>query len=234
MNFTGFFKKRYPAFSLVEMGIVLIIMGAVLAVVWPMVHTLQQTQRHRATQEHQDLVVRSLAAYVLKERRLPCPARSGTGLAESACDGVTIGIVPFQTLGLSEKVAKNGAGNYFSYAVDAVLTRRFPRINISDPESREVTFCNAAREESFIKLIKNGHTIPNASLQDMLAFVLISHEKGGNYNASLSRTALRSPTVEQSENINDDATFDISEGVDRVTWLTRNNLMASYAKEVCR
>lgn len=78
------------------------------------------------------------AAFVQANGCVPCPTpaasyitngfglvRGATGTNPAACAGcsVTVGFVPFRSLGLSENMARDAYGRWLSFAVDATLTQ---------------------------------------------------------------------------------------------------------------
>lgn len=112
-------------FSLIELAIVLAIIGVIGGLSLPIVsHHLTQNKQSIAI-KHQDVIMRSLAAYVLRHGRLPSaasPAATGASLGEE-CENLSIGIVPFKSLGLDSNLCKDGYNNYISYVVEIELCK---------------------------------------------------------------------------------------------------------------
>jgi hypothetical protein len=81
----------------------------------------------RATKDNQSTVRNALLAYMASNKRLPCPATNIDGIeARTAgtpglCSGY-YGLVPYQTLGLSKRVALDGWENFLSYSVSPQWT----------------------------------------------------------------------------------------------------------------
>lgn len=95
--------RRQRGFSLVELGIVLVVLGliAVAFVAYWRSATVQKSQlAERALLE---VVERAVVGFAQSHARLPCPAADGEG-SESCASG-QVGLVPWRTLG----VADNGA-----------------------------------------------------------------------------------------------------------------------------
>lgn len=115
------------------------------------------------TELHAERVFRVMAGYVLRKGCLPYPAdpagNSGEQFPpppnESGWAGCKImrGIVPYKTLGLDEKYAKDGAGNYFTYIVTPGLCERgnLPSVGINN-----ITEFTAWPVSSYRKVLSSG------------------------------------------------------------------------------
>lgn len=99
--------KRWPAFSLVEMAIVLMITGMLLTHM-PALIKIHKT--HQAKQQI-DLAIKSLGAYVAKGSPLPLPAPPRTDE-----EFILKGTLPYEELGIIRK------GAPIKYNVDKALT----------------------------------------------------------------------------------------------------------------
>lgn len=137
-----FFKQRLrhfnlprlslPGFTLIEISIVMIIIGLLSGFGLPLLTNMLSQEKFHKTTQHQQYVLKALAAYVLVHHRLPCPARPDApeneqGMAQERClqnPALCQGLVPYRTLGLSAYHAKDGFKNWMTYAVNGDLTDR--------------------------------------------------------------------------------------------------------------
>lgn len=121
--------KNDKGFSLIEMAIVLIILGAVLA---PLFTFLTQQQANDTQREEQVKNERALAALALYARQFgvfPCPADPTLGPGDAdfgaagTCSGtVSQGGLPFQDLNLPYRSSVNSDNWKYIYAVTSDLT----------------------------------------------------------------------------------------------------------------
>lgn len=133
--------------SLIETAFVLVIMGVVMGAVVSSVNTFYMQMRIRKTEENQERIVRALAHFFARMQRLPCPADPaavGEAVGQMSTEQRYIGIVPFKTIGVPERVAKDGFGNWMTLCIDPSLTYYIPTPN-------KKSFC-----EDFFP--KNGYT----------------------------------------------------------------------------
>lgn len=223
--------RRLSAFSLIEVAIALIVMGIITGFAVPLITSNYRLAQHHKTDNHREQIVAALAGYVLKNNRLPSPALTTQGIGAQFCDRTEtcVGYVPFTILGLPEKTAKDGYGNWFTYAVNPKLTNPKDH-NIQN----RVVFCSVSQDIIKIRNIHDHHSISVPS-NDPIAFVLISH--GPNGSGALTDQGDRTEAVGLEEQ-NSQPTFEFVEGQapnfdHQVFWITRNNLMAFYAKKPC-
>lgn len=140
---TSRFRRKQQAFSLMEMSIVVLIIGIMIASIIP-IFTQQALQAKQAEQvANMQAIEDALLAFRIKNNRLPCPAQAN--LANSAanfgveaatpgtCTGGTlaaiavgadnvVGAVPVRTLGLDEHIAYDPWGQAYTYMVDERIT----------------------------------------------------------------------------------------------------------------
>jgi len=121
-------------FTLVEILVVLLIFGVVIAMAALITRAITAAQYRSLTNTRIATVDSALVQFVQQQRRLPCPA-DGTkdssannvglegGRNASGCTGNQQGgVVPWRTLGLSEVEATDGWGRRFTYRTDPKLT----------------------------------------------------------------------------------------------------------------
>lgn len=132
-------NKNNAGFTLVEIAIVLAIVGIIIGFSTQMLLPSLDRARVVNTQERLEKVADRLAAFAVKNNRIPCPATpDGSGVApfgyeiDSGVNGDspnttcynadTEGIIPFKTLGITEEDAKDGWGNYITYRISPVFS----------------------------------------------------------------------------------------------------------------
>jgi len=121
-------------FTLVEIAVVIVVLGFLLAMIAGIATALIGQQRREMTRQRMAGVETALALFVSQNKRLPCPADGrlagnavGAG-AEArvggACQTVggtansqTHGVVPWQSLGLAEQDVTDGWGSRITYRV---------------------------------------------------------------------------------------------------------------------
>ncbi len=97
---------RQQGFSLIEMAIVLVILGALLGgLMVPLSSQREVSQRQAAERQLQE-IRNALIGFAQANNRLPCPAQLGLGIEASALGNCTFpnGFVPFRDLGLQGTV----------------------------------------------------------------------------------------------------------------------------------
>lgn len=126
-------------FSLIELAILLLIAGGLAAASTMLGSAYLDGAEVRATRDNIKTLERAISAYAQANKRLPCPADEavspshadygkeasglGTCTAATTTSGeVKRGVLPFQTLGISQSLAYDAWGNRLSYFVDRRMT----------------------------------------------------------------------------------------------------------------
>ncbi len=171
MSFLSNFKKSHQdGFSLLELSIVLVILGMIGGISFAFVRTQMSRAALHKTRLHQDYVMNSIASFVEKNGRFPCPTGElNNGVSQISCRGPKAkGTVPYKTLGISEIYAKDGDKQPITYVVEPQLTQQLTNL----------------KEEpgGFIKVLsEDGSSVistqPHEKNPNYVAIVLISHEK---------------------------------------------------------
>lgn len=237
--------KKLPAFALVETAIALCILGIIGYMTLPLLGNVQLWQRTRTTQTHQEKIMEALAGYVLANKRLPCPAKTSDGEALSICTGhEKSGFVPYKTLGIDAKMAKNGNNHWMTYVVQPSLTSSKiqwiqPMQDLKvDPKT---IFCTTPHED-ILGVINEQHESCVVK-PDFVAAVIISHGNSGGY--ILDSGAVQPVTSLDPDKITNAQRGDqyITKALqnreaaifdDTVMFASRNNLMAQWAKFPCK
>jgi prepilin-type N-terminal cleavage/methylation domain-containing protein len=141
-----------PAFTLIEMAIVLVIAGIIAVMLLGASSAFLDNEKRKNVRARLDAVEVALVNFVAVNKRLPCPANgtkqsnAGAGLevlsAPGVCD-VTVaadGVLPWVALGLTEIEASDPWNARLTYRVDPALTQALPKpllMNMSncDPSS---------------------------------------------------------------------------------------------------
>lgn len=233
------------AFALLELAIALSILGVIAYMSMPLLGKLHHWQQARTTAMHQEQVIEALAAYVLTHQRLPCPATNTNGDAAAICTVAdsNIGFIPFRSLGISEKLAKDGHHHWMTYAIQPSLA--YARlIYLQPPElaiDPKTIFCATTADGALT--IHNAQDESAIKAPDFAAIILIAHGPSGGYYLDNGTTQI--VTSADVHKINYAArsgsfvtkmpqpsglhVFD-----DTVYFISRNNLMAQKAKYPCR
>ena len=224
-------KKRVKAFSLIEVGIVLLILGALGSFFTSFLDSTKSFYEKKTNQKKQSFIAKSLAGYVLQNRCLPgasLPTNQGSSVPDTY-----IGIVPYKELNLDPKSVKDGNGFWYTYAVHPTLTKTCIKHQREKDMFVNADFCNTKLDHSSLK-IKDQYL-----QEDGIAFVLVTHHKG---NGSISDNDQRnlscfSGSIEGSLeklNASDTGEFSSTNVKDIVSWFSRFNFMAQITKTPCQ
>lgn len=165
-------KIQHSGFSLIELCISLSILGIMIGVGSGLLKTYHRVHCQSVTAEHQNQVLKAVVWFVLQEKRMPCPALLETHGQESL--GRWSGLVPFRTLGLSQKVAKDGFGHWMRFIVEPSLTD----IQIRTP--RPLALCKIFLDAfSSLILLEKGEPIVPSGNKNGIACIIISHGAKG-------------------------------------------------------
>lgn len=128
-------RNQQSGYILIELAVVFVVAGFLLAVSFPLYNTYIQKNALIETHKRMDIIAKAYSNYIQMRGRLPCPASPldvvgtafGTERATCLAAGVApldnYGIIPYRTLGIPEQYAKDGWGNFFTYAVSPDFTR---------------------------------------------------------------------------------------------------------------
>ena len=119
--------KDERGFVLIEVAIAMMIFGLILGPGFAAWRTHNNLRKHRITLYHQKLIFQALAQHLEQNGGLPFPSplsSSVWGESIRPSDNTAPlkpGIVPYRSLGLPIRVAKDGFGHWMTYAVDVNL-----------------------------------------------------------------------------------------------------------------
>lgn len=164
-------KQLLNGFSLVEMAIVLVILGFVLAALLLPLQAQRQQLAQSETENTLALAQKALLGYAQSQARLPCPATSASNGLESITSGVCtqqVGFLPSATLGIQPTdingFALDAWNNRILYAVTTANTNAFitattmSNIGIANltPDLRVCASATAANCTASINLTNNA------------------------------------------------------------------------------
>lgn len=214
--------SNQKGFTLIEIAIVIIIAGILLAFLGDALTNYLKNNRIQTTEYRLEQIKESLVQYLSINRKYPCPANIelaaddanfgrahavtcengtpvGTGTVEAG--PVRIGAVPIRTLNLPDEFAGDAWGNKYTYAVTEALT------NPADysPDGGGITIIDGANNE----IVGPGAGTPNPA-----HFTIVSHGEEGAGGTALNSNdgAVPCPanTVQEFENCDNDRTFRIT------------------------
>lgn len=232
VSFSSSFKSSPEAgFSLLELAIVLVILGMIGGLSFPLLTAHLTRTAFLKTRSNQEYVVNAMAVFVEKNKRFPCPAESHItgadfGVALESCRMEKAkGIIPFKTLGISESHARDGFKRLMTYVVEPELAKRQIK-----PQEENGGFITIKNEEGFSVLPPPNRTEKN---QNYIAFVLISHgESGvGAYvgNGQIGKIVGQSLCPHKKINCEENFSFiESSQGDDILRWETRDQFLKHY------
>lgn len=122
-------------FTLIEVAVVLFIASLFLGGIATMINSALVNQQVNATKTKEDAVKAALSNFIVRNFRLPCPAIAtlaegaanegveaptpgtctGTTISGAGLNQVTIGVIPWVSLGLSKEAALDAYANRFTY-----------------------------------------------------------------------------------------------------------------------
>lgn len=139
-------------FSLVELAVVLVIVGAMGALLWSVLPQWRPAAEGDPVGRDLLLAEQALQGFVLSANRLPCPDDSAARDGLEHCDGPSIGRLPVRTLGLPAPLGNLRYGVQRGGAGGADLTQAISRqVPLLPPGSASLVtngldFCVALRQ----------------------------------------------------------------------------------------
>ena len=220
--------RNARGFTLVEIAIVLVIVGMIVALFATITATLLSSQRRQTTVNHMTAVDAALIQFVVQNQRLPCPADGqvasttagvGTEGARNAtgCVMQTRGVVPWVALGLGEQDAADGWGKRITYRVwDALALDGGMNMTLCDPAGTGpaaaglCTACAAGASMATCTspgnfLTGKGYTVRNVAGTVLMtapsgaAYLLISHGQSGGGGYTSAGVVAPSSSIDGTE-----------------------------------
>lgn len=182
--------RHQAGFTLVEMAIVLVIIGLLLAGLLMPLSAQVESRRISETQKALDEINQALLGFAVANGRLPCPAdptldttNASAGVERTTCTGANqLGVIPWKTLGVSET---DSWGRRFTYRVTDIFADGIAANTVTPLSS-----CTATPTQSSFALCSQGNlsvrssssdSIPDCTTQNNNCYpaAVLSHGKNG-------------------------------------------------------
>lgn len=204
-------ENTYPArgFTLVEIAIVLVIVGLLLAGVSSQFGTFADNDRYSATQDYLDDARKALLDYAGVNGHLPCPDSTNDGLANvgnnSSCAAAEGGL-PYVDLGIEEQTDWNAPVRYAVHRKASAEECPEPEGDITACFFHKLSFNLKTAVETPDELSVADRTGAGAKLQAQnLLAVIVSY--GSNSLATFTNCAAGGRSDDEDENCDADTAF---------------------------
>jgi type II secretory pathway pseudopilin PulG len=194
-------------FILVEIAIVVLVLGLLLASLLGPLSVRIEQQEIRKTSDQMEEIKEALYGYVMDKRALPCPDTDSPadGLANAPCAGAGLhGWLPWQDLGVDRADAW---GSLFRYRVTQAFT--IPDNGVCGGAPGDLDLCRSGD----ITIRTRGYDKPAApgNLVTQIPAIIVSHGKNGRgATPALGGPAIPGPeptAVDELENLDGNAIF---------------------------
>ncbi|PKO90478.1 MAG: prepilin-type cleavage/methylation domain-containing protein [Betaproteobacteria bacterium HGW-Betaproteobacteria-12] len=195
-------------FSLVEMAVVLVIFALLAGGMMVSLSTQQEIQRLSEARRQLSDIREALIGYAVANGRLPPPANpaiaSGTAGAGEMVEGLTMGVLPWATLGLPET---DPWGQRFTYRLRSEFADAIA--NATVPSCAPDTTPPAPTQASFALCSKGNITITDgaANIATNLPAIVISHGRNGLGGYRSTGVQAAGALGDEAENADNDANF---------------------------
>ena len=225
-------KNSSHGFTLVEIAIVMLIVGILLAGLIPTISSQIEQRQTSDTRKQLDEIQQALIGYAVVNGRLPCPASSTSNGVEDPlntgiCNHPNDGFLPSATLGLSNMDSSgfsiDGWGNRIRYSVTTAIANAYTTpsgmssAGISALSNADLLVCATSTG------ITNTSCAPGTSLTaNGVAVVIVSTGKDGINGAANPDEAanMHGATTKTFVTHDSTPTFD-----DLVVWISPNVLI---------
>ncbi len=167
----------FQGFSLIEVSISLLIVGIVSAIGISQLRLMQKMYAAQKTQSNIDFVVKALGAYCTSTSlQLPFPSEINSNIGyQSKSMKNSFGIIPFKSLGIMEKFAKDGNGRWLLYKMNPNFCKS---VFVAEDKSLGVPeFSSEVPDDRLAFIIK----VKNAKNEDELSIWYSEHAFVANY-----------------------------------------------------
>ena len=242
-----FTKLKSRGFTLIEMTMVMMIVGLLLAGLLPNLYAQMESRRINETRKQLEEIKEALVGFVIINGRLPCPADSliPTGQLNAgkeaktgpACTNITnnraSGVIPWAALGINETDAW---GRRFTYSIASYFADDFGNNTYTYNTSSNPCVPNPAPTQSSFALCSPGNLVVAASatytanITDNAPAVIVSHGANGlgaymPNGGNIPITGASSDEASNADNNNDFVYHEATSNFDdQVIWLSTNIL----------
>ncbi len=204
----------------------------------PSIMNYNASSRQTSSLKKINIIQKILASYVYEHGCLPNPSYAHQNIGISS-PSLTRGIIPFSTLGLSEKQATDSFHRFFTYIVqpNVACSSNSPPIH-----SRPIlNFCKSPAPSSSqsIKIKTSRHVTLGSNFddKDFMAYVLIFHGQSGEGSLNDSNRIQEPIHIIKKQNSSSstqfqECTFEKTCD-DQLFWTTRNNLVSVHFETTC-
>lgn len=175
--------KRWPAFSLVEMAVILMISGVLLTRIPAMMNFYKTYE----TKQQIELAIKSLGACVAKNFPLPQP---DPNLPRTDDEFILCGTLPYKELGIKRK------GPAIRYAVDRALTHPKIHLDIEDKGG----FCNLELDNHFATHCPKKDIIAFELSVDKIKVIITRNNFSAQYCGTVCKPIAPKPTYKHTPN----------------------------------
>jgi prepilin-type N-terminal cleavage/methylation domain-containing protein len=250
MEFFMRFLKNSKGFTLVEVAIVLVIVGLLLAGGVNLMSASADTARYKESQNQMSEIKEALVTYYTQYKQLPCPDADNdpTNTATYGIENRTgntcaanVGWLPHATLGIGG--GRDAWGERVKYVINGAFSATATTTNFcttsTTPYSRDVS-------KTATQIIIQDTQTTAATLGDWAAFALVATGKNGrqtnagnNPTAFANATACSTLNVLEQENCDNDSTLrfgnQMTDGTgvtfdDMVVWVGDMQLISELRK----
>lgn len=202
-------QRQSYGFTLVELAIVLVIVGLLLAMFLTPLTAQREIRARAETQELLEQARDALIGYAVVNRHLPCPdtkaipdgieSRSGSICVNASGNPEDEGVLPWNTLGIDRVDAWN---HYFRYRADATFTNSAPASLFTIADAEGASGIEIKGEGGTLLVSTNSHPVA----------VILSHGLNGfgaiNTIQATPANLMDSPTgTDEINNTNGDMEF---------------------------
>lgn len=172
-------KKKNSGFALIETAISIVILGIVVSSASHIFISMKKYSLIRNEKHNVDRIIFAMAEYLNKKKRLPLPKNV------TEVDGILVGEVNYETIGLCKHNVFDRRNKIIKYVVDQRLTvkkislikekneeKNSLNLMLASGDDRENIFCTSVVGNNIKILDENGRNIPN----DAITFILLKSD----------------------------------------------------------
>jgi len=164
-------------------------------------------QKEKETEKHLEQIMYALAGFALRHNRLPAAGIQDKG---EEVQGQLEGTVPYKTLGIPIKIAKDGHNKMIHYSVNGYLTQTTSIRGAESSPQTSFCYCSPSLFQLTVK-DESGQSVLKNNYDDFIAVVLTSHKNNSPQGQNPS----------QSQN-------------NRRLWASRNSFLSLYGGYQCK